>query len=119
MKFPILMAVIFIAILTSCTAAASQVETASIEYKQYINYESLQKIHDKLFVGMNQSEVVRLLGEPDYSPIEGQYYYSTDRYEYSEEQDREVTVALVVDYRKEDGKITEKLHDFWLGKISE
>ncbi len=106
-------------LLISCAAPVLQVETAIDEYKQYRSYDSLMVIHEELYVGMYQSEVIRFLGEPDYSSVEGQFYYSTDRYEYSEEQGREVVVGLVVDYRNEKGKITEKLRNFWVGKIGE
>ena len=119
LKSRISFAFMLIVLLSSCAATNSSVETASAEFKQYKSYDNLQILHERLFIGMHQSEVIRLLGEPDYSPIEGQYYYSTDRYEYYEEQDREVPVGLVVDYRDEKGIVTENLHEFWLGKIGE
>lgn len=119
MKFYISFALIFVVLLSSCVKSISPVETAAADYKRHKNYDSLKVIHEELYVGMHQSDVVRLLGEPDYSPIEGQFYYSTDRYEYSEEQGRKIVVGLVVDYRDGKGKTTEKLREFWVGRIGE
>jgi hypothetical protein len=57
---------------------------------------------------MPRVEVERMLGAPDYSPVEGQYYYSSDRH----------NQGLVVDYRL-DGQMTDRLQDFTLGPIGE
>lgn len=111
--------VLFAALLTGCFFNLSHLEKASTSYKQTKDYASLSKISKSLSKGMLRKEVVRLLGEPDYSPIDGQYYYSSDHYEYSEEQDRDVSVGLVVDYRDSNGELTSKLQEYKIGRISE
>lgn len=70
---------------------------------------------------MSQGAVERLLGAPDYSPIEGQCYYSSDR-----RNAEGVTIGLVVEYRKteyrKDGihtTLTGKLESFTLMAIGE
>jgi len=115
----ILQVVLLTVLLAGCSAGLSSLESASASYKQHRYYTSLEKIYKNLSSGMYRKEVVRLLGEPDYSPINGQYYYSSNGSEYSEEQKREISVGLVVDYRDENGEITERLQQFWLGPIAE
>jgi len=58
--------------------------------------------------GMPRTDVERMLGPADYSPVEGQYYYSSTRANY----------GLIVDYRR-DGQGTDQLQDFTLGAIGE
>lgn len=105
--------------LTGCSAKLTSLENASISYKQHKDYESLEAIYNTLARGMPRKDIERLLGESDYSPIDGQHYYSSDRKEYSEAQQRDVTVGVVVDYRDSSSTITESLHEFWLGPIDE
>jgi outer membrane protein assembly factor BamE (lipoprotein component of BamABCDE complex) len=100
------------AFLVSCATSLSSIEKASANYSLEIIYKNLSK-------GMQRKEVERLLGEPDYSPIDGQYYYSSNRSAYAEDQGREVAIGVVVDYRDRNGDITEKLQEFWLGPIGE
>jgi outer membrane protein assembly factor BamE (lipoprotein component of BamABCDE complex) len=106
-------------LLAGCPGGLSPTEEASASYKQNKDYASLEQIYSKLSNGMQRMEVERLLGEPDYSPIDGQYYYSTDRSDYSEEQKREVAAGLVVDYRDKNGDVTDTLQEYWLGVIAE
>lgn len=71
---------------------------------------------------MLRSEVENLLGEPDYSPVEGQYYYASDREVYPQNgtaNQVKVPVSLVVDYRNQLGEITDKLQTFWMGPLGE
>jgi outer membrane protein assembly factor BamE (lipoprotein component of BamABCDE complex) len=107
------------AFLVSCATSLSSIEKASANYKQDRDYTSLEIIYKNLSKGMQRKEVERLLGEPDYSPIDGQYYYSSNRSAYAEDQGREVAIGVVVDYRDRNGDITEKLQEFWLGPIGE
>ncbi len=95
------------------------VQHSSVSYKGYKDYASLEAIYKNLFKGMNRKEIIQLLGKADYSPIEGQYYYSSERSEYSASQEREITVGLVVDFRDSNGSLTENLQAFWLGTIAE
>jgi hypothetical protein len=64
-------------------------------------------------------KVEALLGEPDYSPSEGIYYFSSDRREYSKEAERELTIGLVVEFRDSDGKVTGRVESWRLGPIGE
>jgi hypothetical protein len=71
---------------------------------------------------MKRTVVEDLLGEPDYSPVEGQYYYSSDRKDYVEAEgtkDTQVTIGLVIDYRDNNGVVTEQLQTFQIGPIGE
>lgn len=119
MMLRLLKMTLIVSLLTGCVTNLSSIEAASVSYKQNKDYGSLEQINNGLFKGMRQNEVERLLGEPDYSPIDGQYYYTSDRSEYSEEQMRKVAVGLVVDYRDVDGRMTERLQEFRLGLIAE
>jgi hypothetical protein len=57
---------------------------------------------------MPRAEVEQLLGEPDYSPTDGQYYYSSNRNK----------LGLVVDYRI-DGEATSQLQRFGMETLGE
>jgi hypothetical protein len=74
---------------TSCTE----------RYRKTRDYKCLRALVKRLRLGMPQSGVEALLGEPDYSPIEGQYYYSSNRRAANGE-----TIGLVVEYRRIDAR---------------
>lgn len=93
-------------------------DQASRSYRANRDYASLESIHGQLTEGMDRAEVERLLGEPDYSPIEGQSYYSSDRREAAGDRG-DVPVGVVVDYRDESGAVTDRLQEFWIGPIGE
>ena len=70
---------------------------------------------------MSQSEVEGVLGEAEYSPTEGQYYYSSDK-----RNADGITIGLVVEYRKTEYRsddihttVTGKLESFTLMAIGE
>jgi hypothetical protein len=68
---------------------------------------------------MPRCKVVSILGEPDYSPVDGQCYYSSDK-----TNSKGVIIGLVVEYRKYVGNdvdmtITGKLESFKLMPIGE
>lgn len=107
-------------VLVAC--AGQSVQQASASYKKNHDYASLEKIVANIDKGMKRAKVENLLGEPDYSPTEGQYYYSSDRRQTIEGPDhgvREVTVGLVVEYRDKNDNLTNELQDFKLGPIGE
>ncbi|WP_446011740.1 hypothetical protein [Candidatus Electrothrix sp.] len=108
-------------LLTGCNSQADELDQASRSYKAHRDYASLEVINGHLRKGMAQSKVEDLLGEADYSPIAGQYYYSSDRSEVagSGKERMNVTVGLVVEYRDDQGQLTEQLQSFWLGRIRE
>jgi hypothetical protein len=93
----------------------------SARYKTIRDYRSLKLLVKRLKVGMPPSKVEEILGEPDYSPVDGQYYYSSNR-----ENSKGVTIGLVVEYRKTEYRggdihtvITGKLESFRLMPIAE
>ena len=93
----------------------------SARYKKSRDYQSLKIFIKRLKVGMPRAKVEEILGEPDYSPVEGQYYYSSNR-----KNSKGVIIGLVVEYRKTEYRdddihtvITEKLESFRLMPIGE
>jgi outer membrane protein assembly factor BamE (lipoprotein component of BamABCDE complex) len=102
---PRLLVPLLLVMSTSCSTA---LDRASDAYKRNHDHASLQVIHKYLRSGMTRREVEALLGAPDYSPTDGQYYYQ------SSERDQ----TLVVDYRRED-EVTDRLQSFDLGTIGE
>ncbi len=112
-------------LLTGCnsqTQELEQLEQASRSYKEQRDYVSLEIIHWHLRKGMVRTKVEELLGgEADYSPIEGQDYYSSDRHEAERrgEEQIDTPVGLVVDYQDEQGVLTDRLQEFRLGRIGE
>ena len=117
MTFNSLPTLFFIVLLAACSS--SLLEDASAQYKRDKEYRSLQVIVENLSKGMPRKDVERLLGEPDYSPTNGQYYYSSSQSAYSKDQGRSVPVGLIVDYRDKSGELTATLHEFSLGPIGE
>ena len=112
-------AIICVFFLLSCENVNQSVEYHSENYKKTRSYESLSAISNYLEIGSPRHKVEGLLGEFDYSPIDGLYYYSSNKTEYSDEQEREVPVGLVVDYRNEIDEITDVLQRYDLGVIGE
>ena len=93
----------------------------SARYRKTRDYRSLKILIKRLKVGMPRARVEEVLGEPDYSPVEGQYYYSSDR-----KNSKGVTIGLVVEYRKTEYRggdihtvITGRLESFILMPIGE
>ncbi len=108
-----------IILLASCTTSALSIQNASAKYKLNRDHASLVIIYKSLSKGVSRVHVLALLGEPDYSPTEGLYYYSSSRRVYSKERDGDVVVGLVVDYRNDHDKLTKVLQEFWVGPIGE
>ena len=104
-----------------CSSSSTSLASASASYKEQRDYASLVTIHSGLIKGMSRTEVERLLGEPDYSPTDGQYYYSSDRKEDAPNTtDRPpATLGMVVDYRDASGRVTDQLQSFTLGPVGE
>ena len=119
MIYRILQMIFIVTLLTGCLANYPSLEGTSDNYKRNRDYTSLEEIYSSFSKGVHNEKVIRLLGEPDYSPIDGQYYYLSDSSEYIEEQGRDAIIGLVVDYRNSNGEITEKIQNYWLGTISE
>ncbi len=96
-----------------------------MSYKKNRDYKSLKILYTYLSEGiMKRTEVERLLGEPTYSPIEGQYYYSSDHMDYIEENGSKwkASVGIIIEYRdyhNNNGILTDKVQGIWLGPIGE
>ena len=107
-----------------CGCTTTSLQKASSSYKKNRDYESFKRISAHLSKGMRRAAVEHLMGEPDYSPAEGQYYYSSDHEVYLEDSSispLKVPVGVVIDYRdaNTDYTLTEELQDFWMGQIGE
>lgn len=105
------------AILAGC-AETNELSQAAAHYRHHYDYASLQTVNRLLEKGMPRRRVLALLGE-GYSPGEGQYYFSSDRREYVEEAERELTVVLIVEFRDENANMTGKLQSWILGSVGE
>lgn len=114
--------------LSACASSPKQVgtlEEASVSYRQNRDYASLELISRSVHEGMERAELEGLLGEPDYSPVEGQVYYASDREGPLGEQASpdgvplRATYGLVADYRNEIGELTPHLQRFSFGPIGE
>jgi hypothetical protein len=113
------LATVLAVILVACTTSPSPLDAAGANYRQHRDYESLEIVTQHLSTGLSRGDVERLLGEPDYSPTEGLYYYSSAKKARSEQHDREVTLGLVVDYRDKSGADTKSLQKYQLGPMGE
>jgi hypothetical protein len=102
----------------SSGANGQTLEEASRSYKQRKDYASLKLIFRQLRLGMPKTAAENLLGKADYSPIEGQDYYLSDKKEAAAAGVR-LSIGMVVDYRDRQGRLTDSLQDFWLGEIGE
>jgi outer membrane protein assembly factor BamE (lipoprotein component of BamABCDE complex) len=88
-------------VLLLALSCAVSLEQAAAKYRADREHQSLQLVASHLRQGMPRQEVERLLGPPDYSPTEGQYYYQSNR------RDQ----VLVVDYRQGDA-VSNRLQRF-------
>jgi hypothetical protein len=108
LDLPFARARVLLILVLLAVSCASALDRAASDYRQTKSDASLDVVARSLHKGMARISVERLLGTSDYSPVEGQYYYSSRRANY----------GLVVDYRSE-GRITDRLQDFTLGAIGE
>jgi hypothetical protein len=116
-RYPVAIAILVTCAL--CVACSSRLEDAGAKYREQRDYASLEIVVGNLSQGMDRKRVETLLGEADYSPTKGLYYYSSSKREHDPAQGRDVSVGLVVDYRDKDGKVTEALQQFAIQKIGE
>lgn len=102
------------------SARRSPVALASASYKQRGDAASLLILFGHLKVGMPRKDVERLLGRPNYSPTEGQYYYGSDASCSHDVENPSAPCGVVVDYRKPpEYTPTEYLQSCWFGAIAE
>ena len=107
------------ALMLSCASERKDISRLSVRFREHHDCESLNRLAGHLHLGMSRAEVERLLGKPDYSPIDGQYYYSSDR-----RTESGTPIGLIVEYRITDPRTatvtaTGKLESFFLGPIGE
>jgi peptidoglycan/xylan/chitin deacetylase (PgdA/CDA1 family) len=112
------LALIWSLVLWSCSNGS--LDEARRSYATHRDYQSLVTLHAELAQGMERDAVIALLGEPDYSPIDGQSYYSSDKVEANPDPDYpDAVVGLVVEYRDAAGEDTGRLQSFELRAIGE
>lgn len=70
-----------------------RIEQAREHYRAHHDYVSLELLSRLLKKGMPKKQVQSLLGAPDYSPTDGQDYYSSDREEHGS------SVGLILNYQ--------------------
>ena len=111
---------LILVLLPGC-ANSGLLEQASETYKTSHDHQSLKIIFGKLSKGMSRKNVEKLLGEPGYSPTEGQHYYLCNKKESPNGgiDNEQIPIGVVVDYRDQSGELTNKLQDFWIGPIGE
>ena len=66
-----------VVILTACSCSNDSESTNRVHCSISSNDNPLPTTYDQVVLGMAYDEVAGLLGEPDYSPTDGQYYHAT------------------------------------------
>jgi hypothetical protein len=94
-----------------------RLNAASSNYKRHHDYQSLLLIFQYLHPGMSQNEVEALLGAPDYSPIDGQYYYGSQANCSCGEDEPSAPCGVVIMYQPHPTLPT--LESCWFGAIRE
>lgn len=92
---------------------------ASRSYQERGDYASLKILAEQLHKGMSRQEVEALFGPPDLEPSGGHSVYSSDRKEHPSWADRELFVALLVEYSDENGKVTDRVQSWDFRPIGE
>jgi hypothetical protein len=91
--------------LMACENVSTPLEISAQAYLQQRDIKSLRAFTAHLQRGMPKYEVDALLGQADYSPMPGQYYYATAG-----------SQGLVLDYRDKGGDVTDTLQGFWISR---
>ncbi len=105
---------------SGCAPKTDELSRLSAGFRKEHDLRSLTLILGHLSLGMPRAEVEQILGRPDYSPIEGLYYYAV-----SDRKTEEGTpIGLIVEYRRTDVRTGEtvlsgKLESLYLGPIGE
>jgi hypothetical protein len=76
----------------------------------------------KLRLGISKFDLEAALGQADYSPIDGQYYFTTGGDCFVEGSDHRAPCGVVADFRKDEGsdfKVTQSMQSCWWGAIAE
>lgn len=85
--------IVVLAVATAYPVAARSVPETSACYIRLKDKTCFFKLYAHLKIGMRREDVQRLMGEADYSPIDGQVRYSV----------RSTGVSLVIEYRDRTG----------------
>lgn len=105
--------------LCECVAQASDMPGATCES---IGPRNLQpKTFSSIGIGMTRAEVELILGTPDYSPVDGQYYFATPG-QCEVAPGRTAGCGYVIDYRdysKEPPRNSGRVTSCWWGGIGE
>lgn len=91
--------------LMACENASTPLERSAQTYLQQRDVNSLRNLAAHLQRGMPKHEVDALLGQPNHSPMQGQYHYATSG-----------SHTLVLDYRDKGGNVTDMLQGFWIAR---
>ena len=75
-------------------AVPASLPHAARSYRENRDLGSLQELISGLRLGMPERDVVALLGDPTYCPVDGQCYYPSDK-----KDQNGFTLTLVVEYR--------------------
>ena len=108
LKHLYLITLLLTAPLFACDQTNNSSETKVTPLLQQYPSNNLEELTKQLKQGLPKEDVEKILGLPDYSPIDGLFYYSS-----------EGSASLVVDYRNEKDEITTKLQSFWIGEVGE
>jgi len=104
--------------LVGCTAKTSTVG-CGIASPEHLLPERVKRIH----LGMSKAELEGVLGEADYSPTDGQFYFSTGGDCQLEGADRLAPCGVVAEFRKYSGDhdpvVTDSLQSCSWGAIGE
>ena len=74
---------------------------------------------------MDEQEVRFLLGDPDYEPARGNFYYYSEKMKFSSDAEMMMPMGLAVSFRDPDidsytsDPVTNKLHGIYFGIIGE
>lgn len=101
-------------LLVGCGSSRS----AGDHYRAHGDYRSLHAVSRHLAVGMPESEIESLLGEPEYWPTESQCYYGSDR-RVPMDPILNATYTLVIEYTRQNESPGRVVADWFLGPISE
>lgn len=96
-------------------------EAIAGHYRAHRDYASLAGLIPALKLGMDRQDVEKLLGRPEYSPTDGQYYYGSDKCDADG-----LPMTLIVEYRVSEytgddirTRMTNQLQSFTFGPVGE
>lgn len=116
MKYRIFNLIFITFFITSCGSTVQQKQTNS-HATQKKDLLSLQKVYQKIVVGMTREEIEVLLGTPDHSPTKGKYYYAPSQRSQSVSEDESFIIGIIIDYRSVNGNETGSVQNFWMGEL--